>query len=93
MEITTMASTAAEAIRRSVFDALVSVRPAVRRVLNWACYVAFFCFLFIVAMAGQEVLPMRVFAGIGLGTTFLLWAYDTIIALLAPKGYELVTRL
>lgn len=42
MEIITMASTAAEAIRRYVFDALVSVRPAVRRVLNWACYVAFF---------------------------------------------------
>ncbi|KVZ00157.1 hypothetical protein [Burkholderia ubonensis] len=93
MEIITMAGAAAEAIRRSIFDALVWLRPAVRLVLNWTCYVAFFCVLFIIAMANQQVLPMRVFAGIGLGATLLLWAYDTTIALLAPKGYELVTRL
>ncbi len=93
MEISTMASRAAEAIRKSTFDALVWLRPAVRLALNWTCYVAFFCFLFIVAMANQEVLPMRAFAGIGLAATLLLWVYDTAIALLAPKGYELLTKL
>ncbi|MEX3614754.1 MAG: hypothetical protein VB141_13600, partial [Burkholderia gladioli] len=93
MEIGESVDRVVEIIRRATFDAFLWLRPAVRMVLNWICYVAFFCFLFIVAFASQEILPMRVFAGIGLGATLLLWVYDTAITLLAPRGYELVTKL